>query len=71
MGFGSEFLFILMLALVVLGPKRMQSMLGHIARAKAELENATRGIKSQLAAQIDAAAPDGKTDCVNESPGDR
>jgi Sec-independent protein translocase protein TatA len=70
-GFGSEFLFILMLALVVLGPKRMQSMLGHIIRAKAELENATRGIKSQLAAQIDAAAPDGKTDYVHESLGDQ
>jgi Sec-independent protein translocase protein TatA len=70
-GFGSEFLFILMLALVVLGPKRMQSMLGHITRAKAELENATRGIKSQLAAQIDAAPPGGKTDYVHESLGDQ
>jgi Sec-independent protein translocase protein TatA len=46
--FGTEILFMLMLGLVVLGPKRLQAMLGHVVRAKAELENATR-IKSQLA----------------------
>jgi Sec-independent protein translocase protein TatA len=43
--FGTEILFMLMLGLVVLGPKRLQTMLGHVVRAKAELENATRGIK--------------------------
>jgi hypothetical protein len=40
-GFGTEILFMLMLGLVVLGPKRLHTMLGHVARAKAELENAT------------------------------
>ena len=54
MGFGTEILFMLMLGLVVLGPKRLQTMLGHAARAKAELENAARGIKSQLAAELDS-----------------
>lgn len=54
MGFGTEVLFMLMLGLVVLGPKRLHAMLRHVARAKAELENATRGIKSQLAAELDA-----------------
>jgi Sec-independent protein translocase protein TatA len=39
-GFGTEILFMLMLGLVVLGPKRLHTMLGHVARAKAELENA-------------------------------
>jgi Sec-independent protein translocase protein TatA len=58
--FGTEILFILMLGLVVLGPKRLQAMLGHVVRAKAELENATRGIKSQLAIQLDATPRDGK-----------
>jgi Sec-independent protein translocase protein TatA len=53
-GFGTEILFILMLGLVVLGPKRLHAMLGHMARAKAELENATHGIRSQLAAELDA-----------------
>jgi Sec-independent protein translocase protein TatA len=54
-GFGTEILFILMLGLLVLGPKRLHAMLGHVARAKSELENAARGIKSQLAAELDAA----------------
>ncbi len=48
----------LMLGLVVLGPRRLHAMLGHEARAKAELENATRGIKSQLAAELDAVPRD-------------
>ena len=37
MGFGTEILFMLMLALLVLGPKRLHAMLGQVARAKAEL----------------------------------
>jgi Sec-independent protein translocase protein TatA len=61
-GFGTEVLFMLTLGLVVLGPKRLHAMLGHVARAKAELENATGGIKSQLAAELDAAPRNGKTD---------
>jgi Sec-independent protein translocase protein TatA len=65
-GFGTEILFIIMLGLVVLGPKRLHAMLGHVARARAELENATRGIKSQLAAELDAAPRDSKTDCSHE-----
>ena len=55
MGFGMEILFVLMLGLLLLGPKRLHTMLAHVARAKAELENATRGLKSQLAAELDAA----------------
>jgi Sec-independent protein translocase protein TatA len=39
-GFGTEILFMLMLGLLVLGPKRLHAMLGHVTRAKAELENA-------------------------------
>jgi Sec-independent protein translocase protein TatA len=60
-GFGTEILFMLMLALLVLGPKQLHAMLGHVARAKAELENATRGIKSQLTAELDAAHHEGET----------
>lgn len=71
MAFGTEILFILMLGLVVLGPKRLQAMLGYVVRAKAELENATRGLKSQLAAELDAASGAGKTDCSHVLVGDR
>ena len=61
MGFGTEILFMLLLGLVALGPKRLQGMLGHAVRAKAELENATRGIKSHLR-EFDAAPRNEKTD---------
>jgi Sec-independent protein translocase protein TatA len=66
-GLGTEILFMLLLGLVVLGPKRLHAMLGHVARAKAELENATRGIKSQLAAQLDGAPQESPTDCSHGS----
>jgi Sec-independent protein translocase protein TatA len=62
-GLGTEILFILMLGLLVLGPKQMHTLLGHVARAKAELENATRGLKSQLAAELDAAPGAATADC--------
>jgi Sec-independent protein translocase protein TatA len=60
-----EILFVLILGLLVLGPKRLHTMLAHVARAKAELENATRGLKSQLAAELDAAQSVGKSDCAH------
>ena len=71
MGFGTEMLFILMLGLVVLGPKRLHAMLGHVARAKAELENATRGLKSQLGAEVDAAHHEDKTEISRELVADQ
>ena len=67
MGFGMEIVFVVMLGLLVLGPKRLHTMLVHVARAKVELENATRGLKSQLAAELDAAPGFGGTDCSDES----
>jgi Sec-independent protein translocase protein TatA len=53
MRLGMEVLFALFLGLLILGPKRLHGMLAHVARAKAELENATRGLKSRLAAELD------------------
>jgi Sec-independent protein translocase protein TatA len=53
-GFGIEILFILLLGLLVLGPKQMHVLLGHVARAKAPLENARRDFKSRLAIELDA-----------------
>jgi Sec-independent protein translocase protein TatA len=70
-GFGTEILFMLMLGLVVLGPKRLHAMLGHVARAKAEFENATRGIKSQLGAELDAAHHEAKTEISRELVADQ
>ena len=60
MGFG--ILFVLMLGLLILGPKQLHTLLGHVARAKAQFEQASRGFKSQLAAELDAADLGEKTD---------
>lgn len=56
MGFGAEVLFILLLGLLALGPKRLQSVLADVARAKARFEEASRGFKSQLKAELEAAS---------------
>ena len=58
MGLGTEILFILMLGLLVLGPKQLHTLLGHVARAKAQFEEASRGFKSQLTAELDAVQQD-------------
>jgi Sec-independent protein translocase protein TatA len=70
-GFGTEILIVLLLGFLILGPKQMHAMLGHLARAKAELENATRGLKSQLGAQLDAAHHEGKTETSHELVADQ
>ena len=62
MGLGMELPLLLAIGFVVLGPKRMQTMLGHVARAKAELHKASRRIKSQLPGEIEAALQDGRND---------
>ena len=69
MGFGTEILFVLILGLLVLGPERLHTMLAHVARAKAEFENAARGLKAQLAAELDAEPGAGK-DCSHVLVGD-
>ncbi|MBV9623405.1 MAG: twin-arginine translocase TatA/TatE family subunit [Acidobacteria bacterium] len=53
MGLGTELLFIFVLAVVLLGPKRLPEILGRIARAKGHLEKITYSIKSQLEAEIE------------------
>ena len=56
MGFGAEILFILLLGLLVLGPKRLHTVLADVARAKARFEEASRGFKSQLTAELEAGS---------------
>jgi Sec-independent protein translocase protein TatA len=41
-----EILFVLILGLLVLGPKWLHTILGRVEQAKAEIENAARGLKS-------------------------
>jgi Sec-independent protein translocase protein TatA len=52
-GFGAEFLFICVLGVLLLGPKRMATLVGHLARTKAQLEHATRNFKAQLDAELE------------------
>jgi len=59
-----------MVGLLVLGPKQLDTLLGHVARAKAQFEEASRGFKSQIATELDAAQQAGKTDSSHELVGD-
>lgn len=70
MSVGAEIVFILLLALLVLGPKRLQTTLAQIARAKAQFEDATHSFKSQFAAEFDEAPRRNKTDGPQELLGD-
>lgn len=69
MGFGSEIIFVLLLGLMLLGPKRMHTMLGQVARAKAQFQEATMGLRSQLSPELEAAPSNSKNDCSHDSDG--
>jgi Sec-independent protein translocase protein TatA len=69
-GLGTEVLFLIILGLLVLGPKQLHTLLGHVAKAKAQFEEASRGFKSQLAAELDATHQEEKTDFSRELDGD-
>jgi len=43
-GFGTEILFMIVLGVLLLGPKRLHTVLGHVARAKAQIEKASRNL---------------------------
>jgi len=61
-GFGTELLFVLVLGLVLLSPKRLHTMLGQVARAKAEFDKASRGFKAQLASELEGTPQRRKED---------
>ncbi len=67
MGFGTEILFILMLGLLVLGPKQLHALLGRVARVKAQFDEVSRSFKSQLEEELNAAPKGGTTDASPKS----
>ena len=71
MGFGTEILFMLVLGFLLLGPKRLPAILGHVALAKAQLERATRSLTSELEAQLAAQPRDRNTGSSQELAGDQ
>ena len=64
-----EILVVLALGLLVLGPERLHTVVGHVARAKARFEEASRGLKSQLSAELDAVHQGRKPDGSHELAG--
>ena len=69
MGFGTEILFILVLGFLLLGPKRLPTILGQLARAKDQFEKASRGLRSQLEAELEVEHRNGQTDSPQETVG--
>jgi transcriptional regulator with GAF, ATPase, and Fis domain len=64
-------LIMLMFGLLVLGPRQLHTLLGHVVRAKAQFEEASRGLKVQLAEELDAANQNRETDASSELAGDQ
>jgi Sec-independent protein translocase protein TatA len=60
--FGTEIVFMLVLGLLLLGPKRLPTILRHAARAKAQFEKATHSFKSQLEAELESQHRNEKSD---------
>lgn len=58
MGFGTEIFFFAALGVLVLGPKRLQSMIRQLTRAKARFEEITQAFKSQIVEELDSEHPD-------------
>lgn len=71
MGFGGEVLFMVALGLVLLGPKQLHVMLKHAARVRAEFQEASRNIKSQLTSELEGSNPEHENDSSNEMAEDQ
>ena len=61
-GLGTGLPLFVALGFLVLGPKRMHAMLGQLAKAKAEFDKASRGLKSQLTAELSGEHPPASKD---------
>jgi Sec-independent protein translocase protein TatA len=70
-GFGTEILFMIVLGFLFLGPKRLPTILGHVARAKAQFERATHSLKSQLEAEFETEGRMGKTEASQPTVGNQ
>jgi Sec-independent protein translocase protein TatA len=71
MGFGTEILFTIVLGFLFLGPEWLPTILGHVARAKAQFERATHSLKSQLEAVFETEGRRGKTEASQPTVGNQ
>lgn len=55
-------LLVIVLGALLLGPKRLHAVFGHVGRAKAQFEKAIRTVKTQLEAELGARHRDSKAD---------
>lgn len=58
MGFGTEILVFMALGVLVLGPRRLHTVIGHVARAKARFEEITGSFKFQLVEELEGERPE-------------
>jgi Sec-independent protein translocase protein TatA len=65
-GFGTELIFFSVLGGLIVGPKRLHTMLGHIARAKARFEETTQTLRYQLAKELDSKRLDSSAKSSSE-----
>ena len=66
MSFGTEALFMIILGLLMLGPKRLHTVLQHLAQMRADFEKASRGVKSQLASELEGFPQNLKSEFTNK-----
>ena len=69
MGFGAGLPLFVALGFLVFGPRRMHATLGQLARAKAEFDKASCGIKSQLAAELGGTPSSARRHDEEPAPG--
>lgn len=59
MGFGSGIFFFLGLGVLVLGPKRLHVLIGHMARARARFQEIAETFKFEVVEELDREHPEG------------
>ena len=71
MGLGTEVFFFDALGVLVLGPKRLHTMIGQVARARARFEETAQTFKSQLSAELEGKHLEKPSKRSPESSSDR
>ena len=71
MEFGTKLLFLFVLGIILLGPKRLPAILGSIAPAKTKLEKPTHNFKSQLNAELETQGHNGQVNCYVKAGGEQ
>ena len=67
----TEILFIIVLGVLLLDPKRLPAILGSVARAKAQFEEATQSFKSQLERELKSQIAGEYTESSQEPVGNQ